>query len=198
MPRLSVEELRRGEIINAAIVVIARDGYEATTMRGLAAELSVSTGTITHWFATKDQVLGAALQEAAERVTRRTDEAVWGIDDPLEVLIRIGEANVPDTPDAIAEQRVWLELEARAARTPALAERYVSLHHAWRRRIERVVKELQQDQTFGAIDAGLWALTYAALIDGLALNVLLHSGVVAPEEMRAALREYVRSTLIRA
>ena len=86
MPRLSVEELRRGEIINAAILVIARDGYEATTMRGLAAELQVSTGTITHWFATKDQVLGAALQEAAERVARRIDAAVEGIDDPLDAV----------------------------------------------------------------------------------------------------------------
>ena len=197
MPRLSVEELRRGEIINAAILVIARDGYEATTMRGLAAELQVSTGTITHWFATKDQVLGAALQEAAERVARRIDAAVEGIDDPLEVLIRLGEANVPDTPEAIAEQRVWTELEARAARTPALAERYASLYDGWRRRIERVVKDLQQDETFGAIDAGLWALTYATLIDGLALHVLLHPGAVAPEEMRAVLREYVRTTLVR-
>jgi DNA-directed RNA polymerase subunit N (RpoN/RPB10) len=42
------------------------------------------------------------LQEAAERVARRIDAAVEGIDDPLEVLIRLGEANVPDTPEGRA------------------------------------------------------------------------------------------------
>ena len=36
-------------------------------MRGLAAELDVSTGTITHWFATKDHVLAATLEELAAR-----------------------------------------------------------------------------------------------------------------------------------
>ena len=61
MPRTSVAELRRGEIVDGAIRLIARAGYEAATMRGLAAELDVSTGTITHWFATKNQVLGAVL-----------------------------------------------------------------------------------------------------------------------------------------
>ena len=64
-PRASVETLRRSEIVDGAIRLIARKGYEATTMRGLAAELDVSTGTITHWFATKNQVLGATLEELA-------------------------------------------------------------------------------------------------------------------------------------
>ena len=195
MPLTSIEDLRRGEIIKGAITLIARQGYEATTMRALAAELEVSTGTITHWFATKNQVLGAALQEVADRVAQRVDVAVGGIDDPREVLIRIGDASVPDSPEAVVEQRVWVELAARAARTPDLAERHEVLYDGWRRRIERAVRDGQKAGVFVAVDAAAWARTYAALLDGLALHVLLHPATVTSALMRSALRAHVDGTL---
>jgi AcrR family transcriptional regulator len=118
MARASIEALRRGEIADAAITVIAREGYEATTMRALAAELGVSTGTITHWYATKDDVLAAALGAAADRVAVRIDTAVRDLDDPRAVLEAIGEASIPDTPAAIEEQlygRLFPDAQVRSA-----------------------------------------------------------------------------------
>lgn len=197
MARASVESLRRGEIINAAIALIAREGYEATTMRGLAAELDVSTGTITHWFATKNQVLGAALQEVADRMMRRSDDAVAGLSDLLELLLALGEASVPEGPGAIEEQRVWMELAARATRTPELAERHALLYCGWRRRIERAVRDGQAAGAFREVDPARWSCTYAAVLDGLALHVLLHPATVAADEMRRALRTFVADTLVR-
>ena len=195
MPRTSVEALRRNEIVNGAIRLIAREGYEATTMRGLAAELDVSTGTITHWFATKNQVLGATLKELASRFAARTAAELAHAATPTEVLIAIGDASVPDTPERVDEQRVWGELAARAARTPDLAERHERLYAGWRRQLEKAVEAGMRDGSFGGTDAAEWARTYAALIDGLALHVLLHPESVTPERMRAAIRAHVAGTL---
>jgi AcrR family transcriptional regulator len=195
VPRTSVEELRRGEIINGAIRLIARDGYEATTMRALAVELEVSTGTITHWFATKNQILGAALEEVAARFARRVDEALAGVEDPREILIAFGEASVPDDPGLLDEQRVWAAIAARAARTPELAERHARLYRSWRRRMERAVEAGIAASVFRSVDPSAWAVTYAGLVDGLALHVLLDPSAVSPARMRAVLRAHVDATL---
>ena len=45
------------------------------------------------------------------------------------------------------------------------------------------------------VDAAEWARTYAALLDGLALHVLLHPESVTPERMRAAIRAHLDTTL---
>lgn len=195
MPRASVEALRRGEIIDGALGLIARDGYQAVTMRGLAAELGVSTGTITHWFATKDQILGAALDEAAARVERRIEAALDGVEDPEALLIALGDLSLPDDPDTVAEQRVWSEIGARAGRAPALAARHEDLYRGWRRRIERAVGAGLAAGAFRPVDPADWALAYAALLDGLAQHVLLHPTAVTPAIAREALRAHVRATL---
>ncbi|MBM3680413.1 MAG: TetR family transcriptional regulator [Actinobacteria bacterium] len=195
MPRASVAELRRGEIVDGAIRLIARAGYEATTMRGLAAELDVSTGTITHWFATKDHVLGATLEELAARFATRIEAELAGADGPRAELIAIGDASVPDTPERADEQRVWGELAARAARTPALAELHGRLYAGWRRRMERAVQAGAARGELRAVDAADWARTYAALLDGLGLHALLHPASISPARMRAAIRAHVDGTL---
>ncbi|MGI9116125.1 MAG: TetR/AcrR family transcriptional regulator [Gaiellales bacterium] len=195
MPRASVETLRRSEIVDGAIRLIARKGYEATTMRGLAAELEVSTGTITHWFATKNQVLGATLEELAVRFSDRVDVALTTATTPSERLIALGDVSVPDTPERADEERVWIELGARAARTPVLAERHERLYNGWRDRMEQAVRDGIAAGVFADVDAPAWARTYAALIDGLATHVLIHPESVTPERMRAALRSHIVATL---
>lgn len=198
MPRTSVEALRRGEIIDGAIALIAREGYQAVTMRGLAGELGVSTGTITHWFATKDQVLGAALDEAAARVERRIEAALDGVEEPEAVLIALGDVSLPDDADTLAEQRVWSEIGARAGRSPALAARHEALYRGWRRRIERAVAAGIDADAFQPVDPADWALAYAALVDGLAQHVLLHPQAVSAAAAREALHAHVRASLVRA
>lgn len=195
MARASVEALRRTEIVNGAIRLIAREGYEATTMRGLAAELDVSTGTITHWFATKNQVLGAVMDELAVRTGARTAAELEHASSPLETLIALGDATVPDTPEQADDQRCWTELAARAARTPDLAERHERLYNGWRRRMEKAVDEGIGAKDFRKVDATEWARTYAALLDGLAMHVLLHPESVTPERMRVAVRAHIAATL---
>jgi AcrR family transcriptional regulator len=195
MPRTSVGELRRGEIVDGAIRLIARAGYEATTMRGLAAELGVSTGTITHWFATKEQVLGATMDALADRFAARTAAALEGVADPRDVLIALGDAAVPEDADVRDEHIVWSELGARASRTPALAEQHDRLYAGWRRRIGKAVEAGAAAGRFRDVDAAAWARTYAALLDGLALHVVLHPASQTPSRMRAAIRAHVDATL---
>ena len=48
---------------------------------------------------------------------------------------------------------------------------------------------------FRAVDAAAWARTYTALLDGLAMHVVLHPRSQTPARMRAAIREHVDDLL---
>lgn len=196
MARASIQEIRRGEIIDGAIRLVARDGYEAVTMRGLAGELDVSTGTITHWFATKEQILGAALDEVARRMGERLDGMLETVDDPRTVLIAIGDASLPEDEATTAEQRVWLAIAARASRSTALATRHQGHYEGWRRRMEKAVEEGAASGAFRPVDPAAWALGYAALLDGLALHVLLHLEAVTIDGARTVVRTHIDATLL--
>ncbi|MFE4464947.1 TetR/AcrR family transcriptional regulator [Oerskovia sp. NPDC056781] len=58
MNRMSIEE-RRAQIVDAAMSIAVRDGVEAVTVRGVAAEAGISLGTVHYCFEDKDAMLRA-------------------------------------------------------------------------------------------------------------------------------------------
>jgi TetR/AcrR family transcriptional regulator, cholesterol catabolism regulator len=62
---------RRQRVIEAALELGAKGGYEAVQMRDVAATANVALGTIYRYFASKDHLLAAALVEWVEDLGRR-------------------------------------------------------------------------------------------------------------------------------
>jgi TetR/AcrR family transcriptional regulator, cholesterol catabolism regulator len=59
---------RRRRVIEAAISLATKGGYDAVQMRDVAAEARVALGTLYRYFPSKDQLLVAALNEWAENL----------------------------------------------------------------------------------------------------------------------------------
>ncbi|WP_309103003.1 TetR family transcriptional regulator [Microbacterium sp.] len=93
-------EARRHEIVTAAAELIIEIGVEALTHRKVAARAGVPLGATTQYFATLDDLRGAALQALAEEVdtrldeTRRAAEAGGVTPDVLARLVSEGLADV--------------------------------------------------------------------------------------------------------
>lgn len=68
MPKLVDHASYRKQLLAQCFDLFARRGYGALTMREIAAALEVSTGTLYHYFPTKE----ALFQQLVEEVTRRT------------------------------------------------------------------------------------------------------------------------------
>ncbi|AVQ11960.1 Transcriptional regulator, TetR family [Leptospira santarosai] len=56
MPKIVDHEKYKTEILSKCVDILARKGYSAVSMREIAAELGVSTGTLYHYFATKEDI----------------------------------------------------------------------------------------------------------------------------------------------
>src|SRR5579884_1412256 len=79
MPKEVDHDERRAELLEAVWRVIARDGMEGTTIRGIAKETGWSTGVLSHYFADKGDIIGSALRLAYERIAARWDEKLEGL-----------------------------------------------------------------------------------------------------------------------
>ena len=196
MSRISLETLRREQLLDAAIGLVAAKGYEATTVRDIAAAADVATGTIAYWFASRDDLLRAALVEAARRFGRRLDDALAAAETPLDELIAHAEVATPRTEAEIAAQVVWVEFWRQAQRDEELRALHERIYDSWRARIAGSVQAGVEAGAFRAVDADDWARRFVALIDGLTLHVLLHPGSVTADDMERIAREQIAATLL--
>lgn len=67
MPRVVNHEAQRTDLLSRAFEIFADRGYAATSMRELAKGLGVSTGTLYHYFAGKDDIFEQMVTWTSER-----------------------------------------------------------------------------------------------------------------------------------
>lgn len=67
MPKIVDHERYRQELLSKCLNIFADQGYGALTMRQLAQELEVSTGTLYHYFPNKEGIFIQLVQELCEQ-----------------------------------------------------------------------------------------------------------------------------------
>ncbi len=67
MPRVVDHEEQRAAILDGCFDLFARKGYGSVTMRGAARELGVSTGTLYHYFDSKEELFRRMFERNARR-----------------------------------------------------------------------------------------------------------------------------------
>jgi len=102
--------------------------------------------------------------------------------DRLVELVRCS-CSVGEAEDDFDEWVLWLDLWARAPRDPDVARDRQALDRRWRVTIAEIVREGQDAGEFVRVDPAAFALRLAALIDGLAILVVLKDPEVDRERM---------------
>jgi AcrR family transcriptional regulator len=69
-------EETRARILAAALELFRRDGFEAATMRGIAAAVGVATGAAYYYFPSKDAIVLAYYDQASKEMQPRLEEAL--------------------------------------------------------------------------------------------------------------------------
>jgi DNA-binding transcriptional regulator YbjK len=180
-------EERRERILRATLQVIARDGIGGVTHRSAAAEADVPLGSLTYWFATKDDLLREALRlfvdDETERL-RRVGEGLTEGMDPEAIADRFGE--VLESGDGTA-QVAQFELYLEASRNPALREVAQQCFAAY----DEICR--QALRAAGAEAEGPLPALFVALADGLGLRRLGSGQEIDVREALLALFSGARS-----
>ncbi|HWC44190.1 MAG TPA: TetR/AcrR family transcriptional regulator [Actinomycetota bacterium] len=184
-PRRKLSDARRRQILKAAVQVIASKGLCDTGIKDVADQAGTSPALVIYYFGTKDALLAEALAFADERFYAQTAEAVAGMASARDRLVELVRCScsLGEADDDFDEWVLWLDLWARAAHKPDVARDRQTMDRRWRTTIGEIVRQGQAAGEFAPVDAAAFALRLAALIDGLAVLVVLKDPDVTRERM---------------
>jgi AcrR family transcriptional regulator len=181
---------RRRRFAAAALNVITRDGLEGLTLREVAREAGFTTGALTHYFQSKDEVLIAASEYAAEQVRVPMEEVALG-SSAREALRLLLYTALPATTVMKGRWRFWVAFWERAAHSPRVNEVMRERYREWSSRVSALIRRAQeQGEARRDLDADLVARELVALIDGIGVQVLIVGKLAAPAQ-----RQFVDSLI---
>lgn len=174
---MSGEQVRE-TIVTAVIATVAESGFEALSVRGVAARADLSPGAVQHHFPTKASMLAAAMSAIAEGARERYG-TLQSIDDPAQRLHALADKLVPaDAESTVA--KVWLAFACRASVDATIRSRYAELWAGVRSGIRLLLPAAGGSPETAEDDAA----ELLALLDGLALSVVAEHGRIDPEGAR--------------
>jgi AcrR family transcriptional regulator len=195
-PRPNVEEERRRQILEAACEAIAERGFAAVRISDVAAKAKTSTGTVHYYFDNRRDVLRQALRFAFEQSLKRQLSELARLRSPRRRLERLIEMNLPNADEVTQEWIVWMEFWLEAVHHPEMRPMNEELYGRWRKVVADVVAGGQASGDFRRdADADSLANRFVALMDGLAIQVLLHSPEMTVAKMRRVLGDFVTRDL---
>ncbi len=172
---------RRVQMLEAAAQLIAERGLARTRIADVAERVGASPGLVVYYFETKENLLIAALREseagfyaAAEDVLR----SQVSLRERLETLVQLTFTE-ESQGEVKGQWGLWFDLWNEAFRHPQVAADRRGLDEQWRGLIARVVRAgIEAGEVDAGLDVETFAVTWAALLDGLAVQVALKDPVV--------------------
>lgn len=192
-PATEQNEGRRIEMLRAAAELICERGFGDTRIADVAKRAGVSSALVIYYFGTRDRLLVDALRHSEESFYEAAEKMlaeVPSLQDRLSLLIRW--TCIPRGDDEIpGAWGLWFDLWAQAFRHNEIKAGRVELDARWRAMIVDAVRS-GADQA--NVDPRMFALEFAALLDGLSIQVALEdpevdSDVAYDIAMRFAERE---------
>ncbi|BAC89358.1 TetR family transcriptional regulatory protein [Gloeobacter violaceus PCC 7421] len=192
MPKVDpkFKELRREQILQAAVTCFARKGFHAATTDDICAEARLSPGSIYRYFHNKEAIMLAIAQSHQQVVVGWMQEAAQRTD-VIEALAMfaarfVGELDAPNA-------RIALEIVVEAGRNPTLAAQVSRYDEEVNDGIvDLLLSGKQRGQIAADIDFVATAFLLRAAIEGLGIAMTLERRV----EPEAALAEF-RGWLVR-
>jgi AcrR family transcriptional regulator len=190
---------RHREILDAAARVITERGLAETRISDIAEAAGVSPGLILYYFESKDRLLSEALTYANDQFYLRASREIRRIPSARDQLRRLIDLSVPGLlPEygRLDEWALWIEVWVRALRDEEMAKDREVLDQRWRAQIAEIVRGGQTSGEFTAEQtAEELALRLAAMIDGLAIQVIMNDSVVTTDRMYRTCLEVASQTL---
>jgi len=102
-------ELRREQIIAAAIHVFFEQGYEGASLRDLAGRVGINKATVYHYFASKEEILNHIVAKVGDGLLDGVRHAAHSTDDPLAALETMIRFQIGYMEDHLEEVKVLVE-----------------------------------------------------------------------------------------
>jgi AcrR family transcriptional regulator len=193
MPKVVDHDERRAQIVSATWDALASVGLEGSTMRAIAERAGCTTGRLTHYFDSREEIITAALREVHGRAGARMIRAAEGASGVGALRAVLLEA-LPLDDERRLEWRVWLAFWAQATVDAGLRAENEQRYAEWRGVLDRLVREAVPGLRLAERAARVDDLV--ALIDGLGLQATLDATSSARARASALRRAADRAAIM--
>ncbi|WP_194420657.1 TetR/AcrR family transcriptional regulator [Microbacterium abyssi] len=142
---------RREQILSIAAHLIARRGYSATTVRDIADEAGILSGSLYHHFSSKEAILQEILRSFMTGLLARFEEIVVEDGSPRDVLDKLiahAFATIESQPDAVALYQSELAYLAKQPGFEFVQDHSLRIEEIW-------LGQIQEGQRTGVFRANL-------------------------------------------
>lgn len=180
-PILTVRDLRRAQIVQAARGIVAAEGLEALTFGALEKRLGFTRGVITYHFVNKDEIVRAVLDAAIADIERAAIDAVKSAPSATAALTSTIRAMVTGFLGHSDAPQVLVSYWSRLRVDPALAELNADLYRRWRAFSTSLVERgIASGEFRRDVDAQTLGTLIVAQVIGIATQALFDPGAIDP------------------
>jgi AcrR family transcriptional regulator len=196
MPAPVDHNRRRQEIAEIAWDIISQVGLDAVTIREIAAAAGYSTTIVTHYFASKRELLLYTYQAAAAHAQKRVDQVLAHDAGDLQGYL---EALLPLDQNGVRDWRVYFAFWQIAA----LDADFAAEQRSWMARVRQVIAGIlkaraKSDQALRNCDFALLAKRLLTLLQGMAVQAVFDPEEWSAQRQKNFLASEVRSLLATA
>lgn len=197
MARPSAVAERRREILEATCGVVAERGFRDLRIADVAKRAGYSTGTVHYYFENKDELLKDAFRFQYELSVGRRETYFAEDDGPVTRLRKMADGYLPASQRSVEAWRVWIEMWVSALGDDAMREINDFYYDDWRRTVLDAVTAGIEEGLLTVSDPVAFADAYVAMMDGLAIQVLIGSAHMDVEQMRTTCRAFIDTAVVR-
>lgn len=152
-------------IRKAGVRLIFEQGYEAMSLRQLAAEVGIQAGSLYNHISTKQELLFDLVQDHINDLLRQLDLALEGKTDPAERLRSFVAFHV--TYHMTRKREVFIANSELRSLEPKNYEVVVTLRGAYEQRLAQILADGVSEGAFEVVDVQVATFAIIALLTGL-------------------------------
>jgi AcrR family transcriptional regulator len=170
-PATEQNEARRIEMLRAAAELICERGFGDTRIADVAKRAGVSSALVIYYFGTRDRLLVDALRYSEESFYEAAEQMLAEVPSLRERLsLLIQWTCVPEGAGEIpGAWGLWFDVWAQAFRHDEIKAGRAELDGRWR----KMIVDALDSSDLSAKEKRMFALEFAALLDGLSIQVAL-------------------------
>jgi AcrR family transcriptional regulator len=152
-------------IRKAGLRLIFEQGYEAMSLRQLAAEVGIQAGSLYNHISTKQELLFDLIQDHINELLRQLDRALAGKEEPVEKLRAFVAFHV--SYHMSRKREVFIANSELRSLEPKNYEAIVALRGAYEQRLAEILEQGAEEGVLDVVDVQVATFAIIALLTGL-------------------------------
>ena len=190
-----IADVRRDQMLAAAAQLIAERGFSDTRIADVAERVGASPALVIYYFGTKDSLLTEALRWSERSFYASVEEMLQKTPSLERRIEKLVSGCLPNSRQIPSDWGLWFDLWVQAFRHPEVKKDRVQLDQQWRDLITRVVQAGVDSGEIAELDVQAFTIMWAALLDGLVVQVALEDPLVDGKRARRVALDVARKEL---